>query len=235
MSLFQCLDARPEAILAPAALQTPLGRVQLEAICGGMKITDEPPTVTYRLPAGGWLACWHRQEFDLELLVCRPLFKSAIDTPPTDCWAGLWRLRAKATLSCTLTAVWEDGHTWTDGGPNSGQWEYIKTWEDGQTEVSIGTDDDDCLAVRSRRGDGLPTDWEPYFGSTMSHFSWFSLQMAHYEVGDRGLAIPLPPLEAGQECQIYFAVAWSPEGPDDASGFAVARAASEILASAGCS
>lgn len=236
MSLFRCLDARPEAVHNPAVLQTPLGRVQLEATFGGMKISDEATTATYQLPPGGWLACWYRQDCDLELLVCRPLFESATDMPPTDCWAGLWRLRAKAKIpSCTLTAIWEDGHTWTEGGPNSRQWEYIKTWDDGQTEVSIATDDDDFLAVRSRRGDGLPTAWEPYFGSTMSHFSWFSLQTIHFEVGDMGLAIPLPPLEAGQECQIHFALAWSPEGPEDASGFAVSMAASEILAGAGCS
>ena len=236
MSLFQCLETKLEVVPAPVVLQTPLGNIHLNAMIDGTEITGESPTNTHRLPSGGWLAGWHRKAFDLELLVCRPLFTLPVDAPLTDCWAGLWRLRANAMLdTCTFTAIWEVGYTWEEGGPNSGQFEYTKTWDDGQTEVSIGTDDGDFLAIRSRRGDGLPTEWESYFLSSPNQFDWFWLQSVHIDVGNNGLAAPLPPLKAGGECQIHFAVAWSPKSPLGASGFAVARGASEILAGANCS
>jgi hypothetical protein len=202
----------------------------------GKEITGGLPADTYRLGSGGWVVRWHREGYNLELLVCRPLFNLPVDAPLTDCWAGLLRLRANMAVdACIFTAVWGDGYTWEDGGPNSGQFEYTKTWDDRQTEVSIGTDDGDFLAIRSRRGDGLPKGWEPYFLSSPNKFDWFWLQSVHIDVGNNGLAVPLPPLEAGQECQIHFAVAWSPKSPLGASGFAVARAASEILAGANCS
>lgn len=213
VNLFHCADAKPEAVPAPATLQTPLGVVRLDAILDGVNVAEEPPTQTYRLPSGGWVACWHRPGFDLELLLCRPALAPPLGMPLTDCWAALWRLRAKATIaSSTFVAIWEDGYIWTRGGPDSGEWLYAKAWDDGQTEVYIVTGDERALAAQSRRGDGLPQEWEPYFLPTADNFDWFFLQMVHYEVRDRGIPIPLPPLEAGRQCQVHFDLFWFPEG-----------------------
>jgi len=237
VNLFHCADAKPETVPAPAALQTPLGVVWLDAILDGINVAEEPPSRTYRLPLGGWVACWHRPGFDLELLVCRPALSLSPHTRVTDCWAALWRLRAKATIaSSTFVAIWEDRYIWTRGGPDSGEWLYAKAWDDGQTEVYIVTDDSEGLAYRSKSADGLPTEWEPYFISTAGSFDWFSLQMIHREVGDGGMAVPLPPLAAGQQCQIHFAVAWSPYAKEGAGGwYTVEVNAGQILAGAGCS
>ncbi len=237
MNLFRCADARPEAVAVPVALQTPLGVVRLDAILDGINVAQEPPSQTCRLPSGGGIICWHRPGFDLELLLCRPALTPPLGTPSTDGWAALWRLRARETIaSSTFVAIWEEGYAWTQGGPNSGQGLYAKTWDDGRTEASIGTDDSEGLANRAKCADGLPSEWEPYFRSTANSFDWFSLQMVHYEVGDRGVPVPLPPLAAGQQCQIHFAVAWSPCAVGEARGrYAVEVNAGQILAGAGCS
>lgn len=237
MNLFGCSDAKPETIPTPAALPTPLGVVRLNAVLDGVNVAEEPPTQTYRLPSGGWIACWHRPGFDLELLLCGPTLSVPPEMPLTDYWAALWRLRARTTIaSSTFIAIWEDGYAWTQGGPNSGEGLYAKTWDDGQTEVSIGTEDGDILAWHSKMAGGLPTEWEPYFRSTPNNFDWFSLQRVHYEVGDRGIPVPLPPLETDQQCQIHFAIAWSPYAKGGAGDwYAVDVSGEQILTGAGCS
>lgn len=152
MHLFRCGNAKPAGVPAPTTLNTPLGAVRFDAVLDGESMADEAPTRMHQLVAGGRLVCWHRQEFDLELLVCRPVPSRSSQKGLTDCWAGLWRLRAQTTIaSCTFTAVWEEGYTWLGGGPDTGQGLYAKTWEDGQTEVSIGTEDEQALATRSHQ------------------------------------------------------------------------------------
>ena len=152
MNLFHCADAKPETITAPVAAQTPLGVVRLDAVLDGINVAGDLPTQTYRLPSGGWVACWHRPGFDLELLVCRPALSLPPGMPLTDCWAALWRLRTREAISfCTFTALWEEGYTWHQGGPDSGEWLYAKAWDDGQAEVLIVTEDGDSLAWRSKR------------------------------------------------------------------------------------
>lgn len=199
MHLFRCGNAKPAGVPAPTTLNTPLGAVRFDAVLDGENMADEAPTRMHQLVAGGRLVCWHRQEFDLELLVCRPVPSRSSQKGLTDCWAGLWRLRVQTTIaSCTFTAVWEEGYTWLGRGPDTGQGLYAKTWEDGQTEVSIGTEDEQALATRSHQRDRLPAGWEKYFRSPSGLPDWFSLQDVHRELGDRGLAVPLPPLEAGE-------------------------------------
>jgi len=80
--------------------------------------------------------------------------------------------------------------------------------------VYIETGDERSLAARSQRGDGLPPEWEPYFCSTAASDDWFLLQMVHYDVGNTGVPVPLPPLAAGKHCQIGFTIAWFPDGEE---------------------
>jgi hypothetical protein len=237
MNLFRCADAKPETVPAPAALPTPLGVVRFDAALDGINVSEEPPFQTYRLPSGGSVACWHRPGFDLELLLCRPTLSLPPEMPLTDCWAALWRLRARTTIaSSTFITIWEEEYTWTQGGPDSGEGLYAKAWDDGQNEVLIVTEDGDSLARRSTKADGLPPEWEPYFRSIPNNFDWFSLQMVHYEVGDRGIPVPLPPLEVGQQCQVHFNLAWFPEGGDGRiSCYDLELSAGQILTVAGCS
>lgn len=88
MHLFNCSDAQIEAISTFAVLESPLGRICLGADIGGLEIGYEPPSQTYRLASGGWIACWPSQDFDAELLICRPLLSLPFPMTVTDCWAG---------------------------------------------------------------------------------------------------------------------------------------------------
>lgn len=246
LNLFQCRDAKLEAIPDPTLFKTPLGDVCLEATVDGTMLTQEPPTETYHLPSGAWVTCWHRPEFDLELLTSRLIFPTGWSASPgadlLDCWAGLWRLRANASIkSCLFTSSWAEGYRWKESDTNSGEWLYARVWHDDLTEVSLGTEDEDALKSRAHRTDGLPPEWEPYFSSSLSNLEWtwrkidFWQHPSHQELGDRGLSLPLPSLKTGQQCQVHFAAAWSlyVEG-GVTTWLAVDTSAKNILASAGC-
>jgi len=237
MNLFQCADATLDGGRVLPGVQTPLGVIRLDAILDDTEVADMLPTQNYRLPSGGWIVCWHQPKFDLELLICRPVSSIPAHIQLIDCWAGLWRLCAKQTVSsCNFTATWEQGFTWGKEEPQSSQWVYARTWSDGQSEVSVGTDDEDALAARSHQGNDLPHEWEEYFRSSSNHFSWFSLQPIHNELGKTGLAVPLPLLAAGRRCQVQFVVAWGPyQKTGTSTSLEVDRKASEVLAGAGCS
>ncbi len=87
-----------------------------------------------------------------------------------------------------------------------------------------------------KKADGLPSEWGPYFRSTPNNFDWFSLETVHYEVGDRGIPVPLPPLAADQQCQVYFNLAWFPEKESGKiTCYDLGLNAAQILAGAGCS
>jgi hypothetical protein len=243
LNLFHCPDAKSEAILDSTVFQTPLGQVRLEAAISGIEITDKPPTETYRLSADGWVASWHQDDFDLELLVCRLILPIPIEPPLTDCWAGLWRLRAKAAVGpCVFTAQWEAGYTWQESSPSSGERLYAKNWNDTLTEVSIGTEDEEGLEGRAHHAHGLPPEWEPYFRFNLDGLKWdwqaipFWQHDIHQELGDRGLALPLPSLKMSQQCQVHFVVAWSNYQKNAVTTWlAVDQRAGDILANAGCS
>lgn len=214
MNLFHCEAVRTEVAPDPTAVHTPLGVVRVAATSGGVSTNDAPAHV-YSLDDGERVVCWQNASVDLEVLICRPLFSPPLDLPVEECWGVLWRGRARTTVtSLILSAVWEDGCRWHDGGPDGGQYLYAWTWTDGQTEVTIGTQDDERLALRAQSDDYLPAQWEKYFIRPRHHSgsygrSDFFEHPVHYQLRSTGIACPLPPLEAGQSFQITFAVVWA--------------------------
>jgi hypothetical protein len=244
MHLFYCPDAHLDSVASATSVLTPLGRVGFEATLGTHTVSREPPSMTYRLKGGGWLACWHEEAFDLELLVCRPILPPSLtqrpEFPLTDCWAAMWRLEAHSPVGpCLFAAAWEPGYSWREGGSNSGEHLYAKTWDDGQTEVSVGTQDEELLAYRAEQGDCLPTAWRDYFCADPRKGDWrtcpYWQHEAHERLRDIGVPTPLPSLETGQRCQIHLVVAWGEYHEQSAvTWLAVDRKAADILNGAGC-
>ncbi len=244
MKLFHCLSAEVDDIADATSITTPLGIVRLDATFATDTVSSRPASIQYLLEHGGWLVCWHEQEYDLELLVCRPKLPMNVtegqDIPLSDCWAGMWRLKARTTIGpCLFTAAWENEYTWHDGGPNSGQYLYAKSWDDGVTEVSIGTEDDEALSIRAINGENLPKEWSNYFGTDLRSGNWESGDYykhdAHEKLRDNGVPTPLPCLEADQFCQISFAVAWANYDKKSATTWlAVDLKASDILKGSDC-
>jgi len=120
MNLFQCADTALEITHTSAIFQTPLGSIRFEAILDGVKTSVIQPTQVFRLNSGGLVICWYQPNFDLELLICRPVVSYLHEAQLVDYWAGIWRLRAKTPInSCDFIAVWEQDSTWTETNPES--------------------------------------------------------------------------------------------------------------------
>ena len=243
MRLFSCLDGQVDCSASDASVVTPLGRVKFEATVGGEVVSDGPPTSAYRLRNEGRLLCWNREAFDLELLLCRPVlprWSLVPEYPLTDCWAGMWRMEARSPSGpCLFAAVWEAGYKWLTGFPDCGEHLYAWAWDDGHSEVAVGTQDEELLALRAERGDDLPNAWKSYFsldpGSQDSRTCAFWRHESHDRLRNTGVAIPLPSLEAGQQFQIHAAVAWADYHKEStATWYAVDCEANNILNGAGC-
>jgi hypothetical protein len=244
MHLFHCPEAQVENIASVTSTLTPLGRVGFEAAVGGNMVSNGIPSATYRLKDAGWLACWHQRAFYLELLVCRPTLPTLLKEMPefsvTDCWAGIWRLEARSpTGPCLFAAVWEPGSKWKNGGPDSGEHLYAKTWDDEQAEVTIGTEDNELLAYRAEHGNYLPNEWCTYFCAETCSSDWRTCAYWQHETHEQllrtGVPAPVPSLLQGQRCQIHFVVAWADYRERSVvTGLAVDRTASEILMGVDC-
>ncbi len=243
MGLFSCKETQPSSVADPTAIRTPLGVVRLGALLGDDALDSETPTATYRASGDGWVTVWERDDVDLELLVCRPHFASPLDMPVDACWGALWRGRAKASTIAPLifSASWEDGYTWREVSPNSGQFLYAKTWWDESTDISIGTQDDELLVLRAQENDYLPSEWESHFLPSRDTVGYretngFWRHPLHIQLLTTGVACPLPALEEGQAFQIPFVVAWAQKSDTSSTATSIAVEASpaQILAGGGC-
>lgn len=235
-------DAEPKIV-------TPLGTLTLDAEFDGILIGDLKPSATYQLERGGHLFRWTLDGFTAELLLCRPHFSLPAGMTVDDCWAGMWRLRTsvineRPEFSC----AWRPDSLWTERGPESGEGLDAQTWEAGPVRVTVGTMDADWLSGHANRG-LLPIRWAELLGWGYGGIG------ADPDTGkidpvvylENGFRLVLPMLEAGEQCQVQFVVAWSgkPSGDGDADAdadrnavstwFAVDRRPEEILAGVGCS
>jgi len=242
MDLFQCRDAEARSFSDPATIRAPLGVVRLALSVGDLLITGATPAESWRLGGEGRLITWHCDDLDVSLLIARPVFSPPLDTPVDECWGVLWRVRAKALIEPLIfTAVWDEGHRYRECGPNGGQFLHAWIWGDGETDVTIGTQDEELLARRVRSGDSLPPEWESYFCSvhnlTDAQQDVFFRHPVHEQLMSKGIACPLPGLQSGQEIQIQFAVAWSATDEQSAlaTSLAVEASPAKILAGGECS
>ena len=259
MRLFHCQNAKPEVIATANVIQTPLGDVRLKVSVqnvDGSVLDETLPSQTFALPNGGRIIAWQHSDFAIELLVCRPVFVPQEGFAVTDLWGALWRVKAiRAIGPFVFSAVWDAEYSWKDFDTNSGQYLYANLWEDANTQVSIGTQDDDMLALRAfqesespprnvrrvRESGYLPPEWKSYF--IWPSFTQDSPWGQNYGAVDRehfGISNPLPSLRAEQAFQLPFLVAWADVNGEKgelsacATSLAVETTPAQILAGEKC-
>jgi len=222
MRLFQC-NENPRAGSGEARIETPDGALVTTAMVGSAVLAS--PEEAVRLVRGGRLFAWDHGDCRLELLRCPvpPVWSAgALE----GCEAAVWRFLARADAACvSLRCGWETLPVAARGGPDSGQFLAAQTWRIGGRRVSLGTEDEESLALRAADGVDLPTRLAPLLGQ----------HTVAYE--PLGLRVNLPPLRAGECGQLRFLVAWStPRNAEDvATWFAVdVPAIPRLLAQAGC-
>jgi hypothetical protein len=236
VDLFTCSLAKLVSNTVFPGVETPIGNIRFDAWLGNKHITEEPAQSTYCLPNDSWVLHWRSTAYTAELLLSPILYwqrfsrqRDRTDTVPwwilDDVRAGLWRVQASMPMrSSEFVSRWEAGYRWQTGGINSGQGLAAQQWDDIRTLVALGTQDDQWLALAATEKSLLPTRWLTTPNS-----------LGTVEYLDDGLRVQLPNLQAGEHCQLQFAVAWGPYGMDnDGPWFAVDSTPEMILMSAEC-
>jgi hypothetical protein len=226
--LFQVENLKPSSRDIRPVVDTPLG-----AICIAVEIDDRRqsrrPDFSYDLDQNRHLLIWEDNGLHAELLLIqfRPDLPS--DLQIQECWAAVWRVQASENLGrCRFVAEWEDGYTWSEGGPESGEGLDAQTWWDVANMVTVGTQDGESLLRRAREGDHLPARWSTAESLGCSDPACLSL----VEYGGSFLSVPLPEMRPGDLCQVHFVIAWSGVDQDVATWFAVDQVPEVILRSA---
>ena len=232
--LFNCRILEPAAAAKPE-LVTPLGTLTFDAEFDGIVIGDLNPSSSHRLEPDGYLFNWTLDGIVAELLLCRPQLSLADGMSVTDCWAGMWRLRATAAATSpderpVFVCRWEPGYQWTEGSPETGEGLDAQTWENTETLVTVGTADCEWLSGYAQQGI-LPHRWADILGW---NYGGTTDKIDPITYLKDSIQVILPELNMDETCQIHFVVAWSPstgdERADHSTWYAVDQRPKDILA-----
>lgn len=201
MKLFQLSEEKRYTRIASSPSKmftTPLGEMQFQITLDGFNSSNIDYDYSQVLAQNMTLTGWNCRDFDMEMLffqkeegfskqavVVRVLTKTAIQ----EGWGSLY---------------WKEHHVTKGMNLDSGQRLYAKIYEESRYTVLVGTEDDEGLQFRSLCGKGIPHQWASYFPTAHSH--WFWSHSIHQMVGDAGIAIPFPPIPAGELCEFVFFV-----------------------------
>jgi hypothetical protein len=208
------------------SIETPAGTIRFRTEVGRKEITQRPCDESCPLANGGRILRWGTDLYEVELLICRPMFSLPAGMRTDDCWAGMWRLKASRRVPTShFNCEWSIIPGYLEGSPESGECLDAQTWQNERMRITIGTQDSDCLYSRAKAGDHLPIRWatDPILSSEKLRY-----QLIDYT--ERGLTVHTPDLLPGELCQVHFVIAWSIDDPKEvATWYAADRPAEEIL------
>lgn len=221
MKLFKSNTYLNSTRITENSISTPLGNIKFKFSLKSLDISKIPITDVYYLPNEGYILCWYSETLDAELMITpyKPALLEGMKV--NGCYAVVWRVKGKnEEISCRFSSIWEEGYTWSEFGPESGEDLECQSWENSRIKVSLGTQDGEVLIARSNKNDLLPTTYDesidPY--SIVEYF-------------DKGLTVPINNIRINEICQVHFIVAWAENIQYDTSTwFAVDALSSSLLA-----
>ncbi|WP_431087678.1 hypothetical protein [Paenibacillus sp. 8b26] len=202
-------------------IHTPLGIIEFS-----LTVSDNfyHPEQSYKLKNGGSLYKYYYDSFDCELVVCRPKLNLALHLTVEECWGAVFRIKPYTNTqisTCSFSASWKEGYSWTDYGSNTGEDLEAVEYENQVYRLHLGTQDGDMLMARRNQGDMIPkslclnSDFEKY---------GFILN------SDKGIKIPMTLIDSNEICQVHFLIAWNKNIEEDVSTWlAVDQFSNEIL------
>ncbi len=192
-------------------VKTPLGTISYTTQVGRLDL-DDVQSSCYSAGDDSCLFMWKLPVAKVEFLLFRPA------TPPnhqgrfSDTWAGIWRIKALCPIdACYFSCRWQEGYSWTHGGPDSGEGLDAQTYDDGETVVTIGTEDSQYVGNRAENGDWMPIRLKP---SDPHNFAVYLPD---------GLRICCSGLETDDRCQFQYIIAWAQKNDDVGHWLAVDR------------
>ena len=209
--------------IAENRISTPLGNIVFKVSYNSTEISEIPITEAHYLSNRGHILCWYSERFDIELMVTPYTPDLPEGMKVEECYAVVWRVKCKMEEArYRFSSMWEDGYTWSEFGPESGEGLECQSWESSKIKVSIGTQDSETLMSRSKNNDLLPTTFDE---STNPY--------AIIEYLDKGLAVAINNVRFNEICQIHFIVAWSENTQYDTSNWYAVDALPAVLLAAG--
>ncbi|MEW1914626.1 hypothetical protein AB0442_40690 [Kitasatospora sp. NPDC085895] len=207
--------ARLRSVGRPA-VDTPFGQLTFDTAIGDTPLSPRPDEL-FELPGSRTIARWTHPSAHVELLLTP--FDPELDPetwgPLTDCHAGVWRIDALARLervrfSAGLPArLPEDA----DAGWDGGQALAAITVEDEKTRLTIGGKDEEAICWAAHAGE-VPGRWATLIDKVYNRsISTWGVDFGNYH----GMSWTLPPLEAGDHCELPVVAAWAPSADESAN------------------
>jgi hypothetical protein len=228
MQLFRTDCYTSSDMNASAQLSTPLGHLERRYIInsGDNPLRQQLPCYRH-LSRNCAIYQWASPGYVLEELLVQ--FTPAALTRPADihCQALVVRLQAMASVQAFDGELsWLPGYRWTDGFGEPGEGLEARCWAGDVGNVTIGTEDSEYLAVRSRSEKWMPRRLAAYFETHKDDV---------VKVRRDSLSIHLPELEVGERVQFQFVIASGPRKDDDTTlWLAVDQPPDALLAAGDC-
>ncbi|WP_329611775.1 hypothetical protein [Kitasatospora herbaricolor] len=192
-----------------SAIDTPFGPLTFSTTIGNVGLPLLPDEL-FELPGGRMLARWVHPAAQVELLLTPydPELDAEHWEPLTDCRAVVWRIDARAPIervrfSATLPARLPEG---ADAGWDGGQALAAITVEDDNTRLTVGGNDEEAICCAAAEGEA-PRRWAKLSGEVYDRsFSTWGVDFGDHH----NMSWTLPPLEAGDHCELPVVAAWAP-------------------------
>ncbi|WP_380283706.1 hypothetical protein [Kitasatospora purpeofusca] len=213
------LPAAPRVPLRPPfrpTVDTPFGPLAFETVLGDTALPPRPDEL-FVLPGGSGgrlIARWTRPSARVELLLTA--YDADLDPetwgPLTDCRAAVWRIEALAPLArvrfeASLPHPLPEG---ADSGWDGGQALAAFTVEDEQTRLTVGGNDEEAICGAAEAGEA-PKRWTALLDEVHARrFDGWGVDAT----GSPAMTWRLPPLEAGDHCELPVVAAWAPVEDD---------------------
>ncbi|MGW1248369.1 hypothetical protein [Streptomyces sp. NPDC002535] len=194
------------------AIDTPFGPLAFTTTIENTSLPPQPDEL-FQLAGDRTLARWVTPRARVELLLTP--YDPELDPenwgPLIDCRAAVWRIDALAPLgSVQLSAGLPEG---VAGGYDGGQALAAITVEDEATRLTVGGRDEEAMCGAADTGE-VPRRWAALIDEVHDHsFSTWGVDYGHY----RGMSWTLPPLEAGDHCELPVVAAWSSANDESAN------------------
>jgi len=135
------------------------------------------------------------------------------------------RLQTSAPIQdFDATLFWEPGYSWVEGEPESGEGLEARSWNDGSWKVTVGTEDYEFLAARSRASKWIPRRLAAYIETNPDDV----VQVKH-----DSLCIHFPELDSDECLQFQFVIASGPLPDSDSVLWLSVEQQPEVLLNAG--
>ncbi|WP_328485118.1 hypothetical protein [Streptomyces zaomyceticus] len=194
------------------AIDTPFGPLTFTTTIVNTSLPLQPDEL-FQLPGDRTLARWVTPGARVELLVTPhdPELDPENWEPLIDCRAAVWRIDALTPLGrVQFSAGLPEG---VDGGYDGGQALAAITVEDETTRLTVGGRDEEAICGAADAGE-VPRRWAALIDEVHNHsFRTWGVDYDHYH----GMSWTLPPLEAGDHCELPVVAAWAPATDESAN------------------